>query len=235
MASWSDVPHLSEKDKADMLASYPPYQRDARSKGIPQLGSGAVYQVPESEISVKPFPIPSHWYRSYGMDVGWNRTAVVWSAWDRETGTVYLYSEHYRADAEPAVHAAAIRARGTWIPGVIDPAARGRSQADGKQLIQIYRDLGLDLQPADNSVEAGISAIWQRLSAGQLKVFSNLDNFWREYRMYRRDEKGRIVKENDHLLDSLRYDIMSGLDRAVPKPLEMQIRSVRTIASEAGY
>lgn len=48
MASWDDVPHLNEQDKAILLASIPPYQRDARTKGIPQLGSGAVYPVPES-------------------------------------------------------------------------------------------------------------------------------------------------------------------------------------------
>ena len=35
MSSWDDVPHLTEDDKAILLASIPPYQRDARTKGIP--------------------------------------------------------------------------------------------------------------------------------------------------------------------------------------------------------
>ena len=60
IASWDDVPHLSEKAKGDMLASIQPFQRDARSKGIPQLGSGAIYPVPESEIIVDDMPIPDH-------------------------------------------------------------------------------------------------------------------------------------------------------------------------------
>ena len=59
MAGWDDVPHLAEQTKKDLYASIPPYQRDARSKGIPQLGSGAIYPVPESEIVCKPFEIPS--------------------------------------------------------------------------------------------------------------------------------------------------------------------------------
>jgi hypothetical protein len=78
MAGWDDVPHLDEQTKKDLYASIPPYQRDARSKGIPQLGSGAIYPVPESEIVCKPFEIPGYWPRCYALDVGWNRTAAIW-------------------------------------------------------------------------------------------------------------------------------------------------------------
>lgn len=218
MATWDDAPHLTEPMKRAMLDTYPPYQRDARSKGIPQLGSGAIYPVPESEFLVDPFEIPAHWPRVYALDVGWNRTAALWLALDRESQTVYAYSEHYRGQAEPSVHANAIRARGEWIPGVIDPASRGRSQIDGQQLLSDYRDLGLELAEADNAVEAGIYAVWERLSAGRIKVFRTLQNFLAEYRLYRRDDKGRIVKANDHLMDDLRYGIVSGLQHAITKP-----------------
>lgn len=216
---WDHVPHLSEESKAKLLASYPPHERDARSKGIPQLGSGAIYPVPESEIIVPDFEIPAHWPRVYGMDVGWNRTAAIWGAWNRENDCVYLYGEHYRGQAEPSIHAQAIRARGDWIPGVSDPAALGRSQIDGSQLLQTYKDLGLDLEVAFNGVESGIYEVWQRLSTGRLKVFKTCTNWLSEFRLYRRDDKGRVVKENDHLMDATRYLIMSGLERAKTKPI----------------
>lgn len=218
MATWDDAPHLSKKDKEELWASIPPFQRDARSKGIPQLGSGAIYPVPETDVVIKDFPIPEHWPRGYGMDVGWNRTSVGWHAWDRENDIVYRYGEHYRGQAEPSVHADSIRARGEWIPGVCDPAARGRSQQDGNQLIQMYKDLGLDLEFADNSVEAGIYQVWQRMSSGRYKVFSSCQNWISEYRLYRRDEDGKIVKQNDHAMDDTRYFIMSGLERSKTKP-----------------
>jgi hypothetical protein len=151
--------------------------------------------------------------------VGWNRTAAIWAAHDRDTDTVYLYSEHYRGNAEPSVHAHAIRARGEWIKGVIDPASNGRSQVDGRRLISDYKALGLNVTEAQNSVEAGIYTVWERLSGGRLKVFRTLQNWLQEYRIYRRDEKGRIVKQNDHLMDSTRYLIVSGLTRGeVEKP-----------------
>lgn len=204
MAGWDDVPHLRPEQKKLMLANTPPYLRDARSKGIPSLGAGAIYPIEETEVTVADFPIPDHWTRLYGMDVGWNRTAVVWGAWDRDSDVIYLYAEHYRGQAEPSIHADAIKARGK-IPGEIDPASRGRSQTDGAQLLQNYKDLGLTLGMANNGVESGLLEVWQRLSTGRLKIFRSLSNWRAEYRIYRRDEKGRIVKENDHIMDATRY------------------------------
>src|SRR5262249_23266390 len=144
--------------------------------------------------------------------------AVVWAACDTDSDTVYLYDEHYRSQAEPAIHAQAIRARGDWIPGVIDPSAKGRSQTDGTKLIEVYTEMGLLLAPADNSVEAGLMSVWERLSEGRLKVFNTLQNWLGEFRIYRRDEKGKVVKKGDHLMDATRYLLMSGLQHATTKP-----------------
>lgn len=218
MLSWDDAPHLTEEQKATYLAALPPFQRDVRSKGIPQLGSGAIYPVAEGDVFIDDFPIPDFWPRCYAMDVGWNRTAALWLAWDRDNDIVYQYSEYYRGQAEPSIHADGIKSRGDWIQGVIDPAARGRSQKDGSQLLQDYIDLGLQIDVAFNGVESGIYQVWQRLSTGKLKIFKSCVNTQKEFRLYRRDEKGRIVKENDHLLDCLRYGVMSGLERATTKP-----------------
>jgi len=218
MASWDDVPHLDENAKKELWASIPPYQRDARSKGVPQLGSGAIYPVPETDIVCAPFEIPKHWPRAYGLDVGWNRTAAVWGARDPDTGVTFLFSEYYRGQAEPSINAEAVRSRGAWIPGVIDPASRGRSQTDGQQLFQMYQDLGLNLQLADNGVSAGLLQVWQMLSTGKLKIFSTLTNLLEEYRLYRRDEKGNVVKQKDHLMDAKRYLVVSGLALACTEP-----------------
>ena len=219
-ASWDDVPHLSESEKAEMLATLPPYLRDARTKGIPQLGAGAIYQIPESELTEKDFEIPRHFPRAYALDPAWNRTAALWGALDPHSGVVHLYAEHYYAHMEAGENARAIRARGEWIPGIVDPAARGRSAVDGQQLMQNYLDLGLDLTPAVNTREAGIQLVWERMLSGRLKVFASLANFWKEYRLYRRDDKGQIVKKHDHLMDCLRYLIISGRDRMRVPPVK---------------
>lgn len=220
-ATWDDVPHLTTQAKEDLLKSIPPFQRDARSKGLPQLGAGLIYPIPESAFTIEPFEIPKHWPRSYGLDVGWNKTAAIFGAYDRETDTGFIYSEHYQGEAEPAVHVAGIQGRGR-LPGTIDPAAKGRSQADGRNLMQQYRDLGLELTEAANAVEAGLFACWERFSTGRLKVFRNCQNLLSELRLYRRDERGKVVKERDHACDGLRYWVMTGIDIArapvPPKP-----------------
>jgi Terminase RNaseH-like domain len=156
-------------------------------------------------LLVDPFPIPPHWPQGYGMDVGWNCTAAVWGAHDREHDILYLVHEHRRGQAEPSVNAHGIRAAGEWIPGFIDPASRGRGQKDGSQLLYDYIELGLKLSPADNGVESGLYAVWNRMSTGRLKIFRSLQNWLQEFRLYRRDDKGHVVKQNDHLMDATRY------------------------------
>jgi len=217
---WQDVPHLDEKAQAELLDSTPPHLRDARSKGAPSLGSGAIYPIEESRIVCDPFQIPDYFPRGYALDVGWNRTACIWGAIDPDSDVMYLYSEHYMGQVEPPIHAQAIQSRGDWIRGAIDPAARGRSQKDGESLYDIYTGLGLDLIKADNRVEAGIYEVWQRMASGRLQVFSSLLNTLSEYRLYRRDEKGKIVKEHDHLMDAMRYLVMKFHEIAQTEPEE---------------
>lgn len=219
-AGWQHVPHIHEDEKKALIATTPPYQIKARTLGEPSLGSGAIYPIAEEEITVPVMDIPPHWPRAYGMDVGWNKTAVIWGAKDPATGIIYLYSEHYQGQGEPASHAMAIKSRGEWIPGVIDPASEGRSQVDGRQLLNMYEKLGLKVEPADNSVETGIKEVWQLLVSGKLKVLSHLFNFLSEFRKYHRDDKGqgKIVKRFDHLLDACRYFVMSGRDRMKAPP-----------------
>lgn len=234
-AGWDDVPHLDEAAKAKLISSYMPHERDARSKGKPSLGAGAIYPIEESEIVCRPFALPIYWPRAYGLDVGWNRTAAVWGAHDREVDCIYLYAEHYRGQAEPSIHAAAIKARGDWIPGAVDPAARGRSVDDGAQLLTMYRDLALRLAEADNSVEAGLYTVWERLSTGRMKVFDSMRNWLAEYRIYRRDPKGRIIKEFDHAMDATRYLAVTGIHNAVVKPVPRVGGSAKRGDPRAGY
>ena len=219
MAGWDDVPHLDEQAKKEMLESTPPHMIESRSRGVPGLGAGAIYPVPEVDIVVAPFELPSYYRRFYGMDVGWNFTAVAFMALDPDQDIVYIHDAYKRTKAEPEVHASAIKRRYPGkqvIAGAIDPAARSRSQVDGRNLMKIYRDEGLKIIPADNAREAGIEEMWSRLSTGRMKVFNHLTDWLDEYRLYRRDEQGRIVKENDHYMDATRYGVMSGIKVARP-------------------
>lgn len=218
--TWDDVPHLSKKDKDTLLASYSPHERDARSKGIPQLGSGAIYPVVEEDVTCATFDLSDKWPRCAGMDVGWARTAVIWGAYDKKSDILYCYSEYYRAYAEPSVHADAIRSRGSWLPVVVDCHSDRKSEAGAEALLTTYEKYGLNIMKANNgpgTLDPSLLEVYQRLSSGRLKIFSHLANTLGEFRVYRRDEKGKVVKGNDHLMDALRYLVMS-FDQVMETP-----------------
>lgn len=228
--TWDDVPHLDEKTKAELLAGYPPHMRDARSKGIPTQGIGAVYPVPEEDLLVDPFPIPTWWPRAYALDAGWKRTAAIWGAMDESVDCLYLTSEHYEGEKAPALHAASIKARGEWQRGVAD--AFDVSQSDGEQMLTIYRGLGLSLIPAEKHVEAGIQRVYERMVTGRLKVFKTLVNWRSEFRRYHRHrvktettERVVIAKIDDHLMDSMRMLENDWLKVASLRPVKGARRS----------
>jgi hypothetical protein len=227
-ATWNDVPHLNETAKSDLLSSYP------------RLGVGAIYTTNWDVCSEQPFQIPPWFPRGYALDVGWNWTAAVWGAWDRENDCVHVVSEYKVPEERPVMHAAAIKARGEWQAGAIDPASRGRSQDDGKQLLMQYRQHGLNLVLADNAVEAGIFAVQERLETGRLKFFSNLRHLEREYHRYHREEteegRSKIVKVDDHCLDALRYLIMGFKMFFTTRPVERKTERQVSIGDvRAGY
>ncbi|MEM8991892.1 MAG: hypothetical protein AAGD08_15930, partial [Pseudomonadota bacterium] len=202
---------------------YMPHERDARSKGIPSMGAGAIYPLEWDRISVAPFEIPRHWPRCYSLDPGWKATAVTWHAWDPTDGVQYVYAEYKKGHLEPHHHARVIKARGKWMCGVVDPAAEGTSPNDGKKIINLYRKEGLLLSHADNAVESGIYEVWAGLEEGSLRYFEHLTLCKSEHEKYRRIEAGSekrgtksvIVKKDDHLMDTVRYARVSG--RAVAK------------------
>jgi hypothetical protein len=72
-----------------------------------------------------------------------------------------------------------------------------------------------------------------------MKVFNSCQHWLDEFGIYRRDEKGKVVKKDDHLMDATRYLIMSGLRIAStePKPLDYYESqwSDRTRSATTGY
>lgn len=232
-AEWEDVPHLSESAKEEMLASIPGFQRDARSKGIPALGQGAVYPFEPSKVFIDPIAIPETYRRCFALDFGFNPdpTAILWGALDPDTDVLYIYHEHYLKMAAPMIHAAVInqvaRLAKYTIPGVCDPSGGGRSQIDGKFTRDIYRkEYGINLLSAVNSIEPGITTVMDRISKGKLKIFNTCLNTKREYLLYKRDKNGN-PSGDDHTMDCLRYLIMSGL--AVAKSYH-QIQQAKILA-----
>lgn len=209
-----DAEHISPQRRAEIIASYPPHEREARVKGLPAMGSGRIYPVTEEAIRVEAFPIPSHWAQIAGLDFGWDHpTAAVKLAHDRDADVIYVTHAYRRREATPVEHCAALRPWGrqwwAWPPD-----AYQRDKRSGGTLQMDYESHGLMMlkthathPDGGNGVEAGIMQILERMQSGRLKVFAHLTDWWDEFRMYHRKE-GLIVKERDDLMDAMRYAVM---------------------------
>lgn len=224
-ATWDDAPHITPERKKQLLDAIPEWQHDMRSRGIPILGSGLVYPISESDVRVDPFAIPSHWPRVCAMDIGISHdTAATWSAYDKETDTIYVY-DHYSANAGvPAVHSMAINKRGAWIPVILPHDADNVERGSGKTVGSYYKDAGVNVAyetfynpigtdgKKNNFVEPGILELTQRMQTGRLKIFSTCHKIFEEMRKYHRKD-GKIVKSDDDSVDAMRYSVMSVMHR----------------------
>lgn len=220
-----------------MLKALLPHEVSARSKGLPSIGSGAIYPISDHIYLRDPFRIPDHYVRWYGLDVGYNVTAATFMAYDKESDVMYVYGEYVGEKCEPAVNAAAIRARSHgWIRGIIDPASMGMSQSGGYTLMELYEKQGLSVETANNSVDLGIYECYQRLSEGRLIIFNTCLKTLGELRLYRRDKNGKPVKKNDHLMDAMRYAVMTGekVWQVEPAFEEEMFQEAMTYRSETG-
>ncbi len=210
-----DVDHYSAEEKARIIASYPAHEREARAKGIPTMGSGRIFPVEESLITVEPMEVPKHWPQIIGLDFGWDHpTAAARLAWDRDNDTVYVTACYRRREAVPAIHAAAVTAWGKWIPVAWPHDGLQHDKGSGAQLKEQYATHGLNMlseqathAEGGNGVEAGLMDMLERMETGRFKVFRGLNDWFEEFRLYHRLD-GKIVKERDDIMSATRYAVM---------------------------
>jgi hypothetical protein len=84
-----------------MLDATPLHLRDARSKGIPSMGAGAIYPFTVDSIRINPIPLPPHFRRGFSLDDGWKVTAVGFYAYDPDHDILYKTAELYERESRP--------------------------------------------------------------------------------------------------------------------------------------
>jgi phage terminase large subunit-like protein len=218
-----DVGHYSDEQKASIIASYPAHEREARTKGIPTLGSGRVFPVTEESISWQLVPLPRHFPRIIGMDLGWDHpTAAGWLTYDPDADIIYVTDAYRVREQTPIIHAASIKARSKneKIPVAWPHDGLQHDKGSGIQLAQQYRDQGLEMLPehatfmdGSNGLEAGVVEMLTRMQTGRFKVAAHLTEFFEEFRLYHRKPTGplgipQIVKIHDDLISAIRYGMM---------------------------
>lgn len=210
-----DAEHYSPEQRQAIIDSYPVHERQARTKGIPSMGSGRVFPVAEEDITCAPFAIPSHWPQIVGVDFGWDHPfGACLVAWDRDTDTVYLINDYAVREQTPVVHAAAIKAWGDWLPVAWPHDGLQHDKGSGVALKEQYGAQGLKMcaeramfPDGGNGVEAGVIEMLDRMKTGRWKVFSTCGGWLQEFRLFHRKD-GLIVKERDDRISASRYAMM---------------------------
>lgn len=225
-----DAEHIPADERARIIASFPAHERDARSKGIPTLGSGRVFPVDEEVIKIAPFPLPAHWPRLCAIDFGYDHPfAAVWLAFDNDTGTMYVTDCYKIKEKTPATHVDAMKPRcgggeKPWMPVAWPHDGHQHEKGSGIVLQRQYRDRGLNMlahhaqhapegtpdetKAIRQSVEAGVLGMLDDMTGGRIKVFAHLSDWFDEFRLYHRKD-GQIVALYDDVLSATRYGWMS--------------------------
>lgn len=215
---WDDAPHITPEKRERMLLQYPPHQRDMRTKGLPMLGHGRIYDLSEDYIVIDEPEILPHWFAIGGMDFGWDHPhAHVLLVEDRDNGMFYV------TRARKKRHESANEAWGanrSWVEGVPmawphDGLQKEKGRDDAKQQKEHYELAGFMMlhdhatwEAGGNSVESGLYEIRDLMSKGKFKISRALRDLLDEILQYHRDERSGIVKTNDDLLDAVRYAYM---------------------------
>ena len=216
--TWDDAPHLSEEMKAQLTASYRGHEIDARTKGLPMMGEGLIYPVPDEHLYWEPRDIPYYWAQICGIDFGWSHpTAAVWLAWDRDADVVYLYDCMREQFREPVYHAASIKARGSWVPVSWPHDGLNTERTGGDSMMKQYLSHGVKMLPKSaryddktggrQPTEPIVQTMLERMKTGRLKVAKHLEMWFEEKRMYHRKD-GKIMRDHDDLLSATHYGLM---------------------------
>lgn len=225
---WADAPHMTEEKKSRLLAQYPAHQREMRTKGEPMLGHGRIYDRDEEGILCDPFEIPEHWYVIGAMDFGWDHPqAHVKLVEDRDSGTFYVTRgwKQSKVSANEAWGSVKSWQEGIPVAWPSDGLQNEKGRDDAVQQKVHYQNAGFKMLPTHatwpdipdgkggmksggNSVEHGLYEINDLMGKGKFKIFRGLIELLDEFRQYHRDERGKIVKIRDDLLDAVRYAYM---------------------------
>ncbi|MEZ9898203.1 terminase family protein [Vibrio breoganii] len=234
--TWDDVPHLTDDMRKQILAGVAEWQHDLRIKGLPVIGSGAVFPFDDSDLMVDAFPIPDHYLICAGIDIGHTNdsSTVMYAAKDPDTDTYYLINEWEGENAKdpslgnPDAMARFINNSAYSSIPVVAPHDSGAKSGAPEAYATKLRDKGINVswdvfhnpydskvgidslkkQARNNNPETGLVLMRQLMAEGKFKVFRHCDTWFNEKRSYYYKENGDRSKP-DHMQDAGRLAIVS--------------------------
>lgn len=188
----------------DILGALPDRARRRMRDGEWVRAEGVIYEHFQDSMIIPYDELPPMEYYSIGVDFGLNMAAVLWG-WCGEC--LYLIDDHGAYNATSSTFDAQINARFTFAPGgnlLPSNVARYCDPSGGERIQEITNG-----EPANNAVDDGIDFINTKMEHGEFFATERATGFLSEIQNYKRDEKERIVKIDDHYMDAARYGAYS--------------------------
>lgn len=150
-----------------------------------------------------------------GIDPGIGFTGVSFNAFDNDNVMLTFDELILEGQTVPqVVEQIRIKLKQWSIPKpifVIDPSARNRNAVNAEQVAGAFHREGIHTIPGQNAVEAGIFELKRRLIGDKWLISRDCPRTIWEIARYRIDSNHTsfaVIKENDHVLDSIRYSAM---------------------------
>lgn len=221
----TDNPKFSTEEFEELRASMPKWKFDMFMRGLFSRPPGMIYSDfidryrEAGGHKVKPFDIPIEWPRYVGVDPGAVNTAMVWLAHDTEHNVFYLYRESLDGGKSTREHAQGAQSLAdSHNENVVMYAVGQKSEVQQRldwQAAGVYNVT----EPSIHDVEGGIDRVIELFKQHRLYIFDTCEKTLDQIGRYARvlDSMGEATekikdKETFHLLDALRYDVITAAD-----------------------
>lgn len=179
------------------------------------LAEGLVYPMFGDSCIVQDIPDTGDYYIS--IDYGTHNpfSAGLWCVTKTEAvriGEYYYCGREERKEKTPEEYYSEVKrlAGGRDIKClIVDPSADAF-------IATVKKHHEFKVRGAVNDVLPGIQTTAEMIASGKLKIHGSCEDAIREFGLYRWDEKAesdRVVKENDHAMDEIRYMVMTVLKK----------------------
>ena len=218
---WADNPYLDKNSIEKLSATLDKKELESRRYGKFQANEGLVYTEFDENINViDPFDIPLEWQDNISIDPGLhNPLSCHFYAVDYD-GNIYVVAEHYASNIDVATHARKInqiandlkwkRNTNGMLESLIDSAATARTLASEKNVVELFYDNGILVNPKVNKeLFSGINRVKSYLKDADgkthLYIFRTCVNMINEIKKYWWSNGDTPIKKDDHAMDELRY------------------------------
>lgn len=179
------------------------------------LAEGLVYPMFDDSCIVQDIPDTGDYYIS--IDYGTHNpfSAGLWCVTKTEAvriGEYYYCGREERKEKTPEEYYSEVKrlAGGRDIKClIVDPSADAF-------IATVKKHHEFKVRGAVNDVLPGIQTTAEMIASGKVKIHESCEDAIREFGLYRWDEKAesdRVVKENDHAMDEIRYMVMTVLKK----------------------